>query len=83
MTNLLDAQCRVVLSYFAWQSTAVATIDDLVEFIRDQNQQTGDITCIETCLHHVTLPKLADVGVLEYDARSKHPVQWSICSRPR
>ncbi|PSP56330.1 hypothetical protein BRC82_02225 [Halobacteriales archaeon QS_1_67_19] len=67
---LLDVQCCVVLYYFARHSTEVATIDDLGEFIRDQNQQEGDVTHIETRLHHVTLPKLADVGVLEYDARS-------------
>ena len=67
---LLHEQYRTVLWYFARHSTEVATIDDLGEFIRDQNQQEGDVTHIETRLHHVTLPKLANAGVLEYDARS-------------
>lgn len=68
---LAHEQCRTVLSYFARRSTEVATLDDLADFVRDRTQQGEDATRIRTRLHHVTLPRLADVGALEYDVRSK------------
>lgn len=67
---LAHERCRFVLYYFARHSTEAATIDDLTDFIHDQNQRHVDPKRIRTRLHHVTLPRLADVGVLEYDARS-------------
>lgn len=67
---LAHKQCRFVLYYFARHSTEVATIDDLAAFIREQTQQDGDTTQITSRLYHSTLPRLADVGVVEYDAQS-------------
>lgn len=67
---LAHEQCRAVLYYFARHSTEVATVTDLAEFVHDQNRQAVTATHTKTRLHHVTLPRLAEVGVLEYDARS-------------
>lgn len=64
-------QCRFVLHYFGYHSTEVATIDDLSAFVRDQTQQAEDAPRTRTRLRHVTLPRLADAGVLEYDERSQ------------
>lgn len=59
---------RTVLRYFRRQSTEVATIDDLATFV--QNQSETDEARVDVYLHHVTLPRLADDGHIEYDARS-------------
>jgi hypothetical protein len=62
--------CRVVLQYFDHHSTEVATVDDLVAYIRDQDPSEQDETHIAIRLHHVTLPKLADGGCIDYDPKS-------------
>lgn len=67
---LADERCRSVFYYFARQSTEVARVDDLADFIRDRDHREADGTPTEARLHHVTLPRLAELGVLEYDARS-------------
>lgn len=57
-----------VLQYFRTSSTSVATVDDLAAGISEQQDEAQKRVAIR--LHHVTLPKLADSGVIEYDARS-------------
>lgn len=65
---LVDDLCRSVLSYFVRQSTEVARVQDLADVVRDRREV--DATPTEARLHHVTLPRLAELGVLDYDARS-------------
>lgn len=67
---LANEQCRAVVAYFARRSTETATIDDLAAFVRDQTRQDDDAERIRIRLHHVTLPRLAEYGVIEYDPRS-------------
>ena len=66
---LAHEQCRTVVAYFARRSTEAATIDDLTAFVRDRTRQDEDARHVETRLHHATLPRLAESGVIEYDAR--------------
>jgi len=62
--------CRLVLQYFDRHSTEVATVDDLGAYIHDQDPSEQDETHIAIRLHHVTLPKLADHGYIDYDPKS-------------
>lgn len=62
--------CRAVLQYFRSHPTEVATVDDLVAFVRDADQPDADETGIAIHLHHAALPRLADAGLVDYDARS-------------
>jgi hypothetical protein len=66
---LKNSDCRAVLEYFRRRSTDVATVDDLTEFVWDR-QEAREKSSVEIALHHSALPKLADAGLIEYDARS-------------
>jgi hypothetical protein len=68
---LAHTQCRYVCHYFRDASTEVATVGDLEEFLREQAPAVAAETQAGIHLHHVTLPKLAETGVIEYDARSQ------------
>lgn len=59
---------EAVRRYFRTHSTAVATLDDLAATIGDERDEPQRRVAIR--LHHVTLPKLADAGVLDYDGRT-------------
>ena len=59
-----------VLAYFEQRSTETATIDDLGAFVTDRDPASPDESRVRIRLHHSVLPKLADSGLLDYDARS-------------
>lgn len=59
---------RPVLQYFRTHSTAVATLDELAAAVSDERDEDERQVAIR--LHHVTLPKLAETGVLDYDGRT-------------
>jgi hypothetical protein len=75
----LDAQSRDHLrdldQHFEAAADDVASLSSLVSAVADgpTGRRGDDRTAIR--LHHVTLPKLAARGVLEYDSRS-HTVRW-------
>lgn len=46
------------------------TLDTLASEIASADDVTADRATVETSLYHVHLPKLADAGVVEFDARS-------------
>jgi len=62
--------CRAVFQYFEQHSTEAATVTDLGAYISEHHQLEGDETAVAISLHHATLPKLADAGLIEYDPRS-------------
>ena len=62
---------RAVIQFFRDESTEEATLDDLVTGIVDGSYWDTDESHARFCLHHSTLPKLADTGILDYDAKSK------------
>ncbi|MFC7232739.1 hypothetical protein ACFQMM_17770 [Saliphagus sp. GCM10025308] len=71
---LSNGYTRGVVDYFHRCTDDVASLDDLADYIVD-----GQFDCAaessrdaEIYLHHAGLPKLADVGLLEYDERSNH-----------
>jgi len=68
---LTPKHCASILQYFDQNATETATVSDLGAFVHEQNRCVGDETDIAIHLHHSTLPKLADAGLVEYDPRSK------------
>ena len=62
--------CQAVFQYFERHATETATVTDLTAYISEQHRSDEDETAIAVSLHHATLPKLADAGLLEYDPRS-------------
>jgi len=62
--------CQAVFQYFDQQSTETATVTDLGAYISQQHRTDEDETDIAISLHHSTLPKLDDAGLIEYDPRS-------------
>lgn len=69
LTVFAPLDCALVLQYFHQRSTEVATVDELRDFICDQTDTDEQQVSIR--LQHATLPKLDDVGLIDYDGRSK------------
>ncbi|WP_090619199.1 DUF7344 domain-containing protein [Natrinema salaciae] len=59
---------RSVLSYFRDSTADVTSVSTLANEISDQCP--GDAERVARQLHHSALPRLADAGVVDYDARS-------------
>jgi hypothetical protein len=69
---------RNVVSYFRESAEDAAPIHELAGYVADRGDRSFEQVTLR--LHHGGLPKLADVGLLEYDPGSKtahrrdHPV---------
>ena len=63
---LADHNRRTVIEYFRDSGATVASLDDLVREVSDCGHGRTDTTRV--ILHHSTLPKLDDAGVVDYDA---------------
>jgi hypothetical protein len=61
---------QAVFQYFDQHSTETATVTDLVAYILEHHRTDEEATAVTISLHHATLPKLADAGLIEYDPRS-------------
>ena len=72
--------CQAVFQYFEQHATETATVTDLDAYISAQHQSDEDETDIAISLHHSTLPRLADTGLIEYDPRS-HTVRYTGSNR--
>lgn len=70
LLTLADDDCRCTLRYFGSSERAVATLDELVEWVLAQRGPGADREAIRLSMHHSTLPKLADGGFVDYDERS-------------
>ena len=60
---------RAVIQFFRDEAAEEVTLDDLVTGIVDGSYWDTDESHARLCLHHSTLPKLADAGILDYDAK--------------
>lgn len=69
---LADRERRAVVAHFMTEDSNTASVNDL---ITQYQEMTGDedisANSLEIRLHHQHLPKLADAGIIEYDARSQ------------
>lgn len=68
---LADADCRQVVEFFREADSDVVSLDVLAEELRTPARSSTDPTGLAVQLHHVTLPKLSEAGVLEYDSDEK------------
>lgn len=70
---LSDGCNRAVLRHFRESSTGDATLEELaiVAAARQNGSRTDDATVEAVYLHHVGLPKLAQLGVVDYDPQEK------------
>lgn len=76
---LANHRRRYVLYHLNDVENAVVTLDELADQLCTWERDWADQTeqrkgkhreCIRTDLHHVHLPKMADAGIVDYDARS-------------
>ncbi|MFD1586851.1 hypothetical protein ACFR9U_07640 [Halorientalis brevis] len=70
---LADVDRRRICLYLMRSDQTVVTVDDLVEILADEDD---DQERLAIDLHHRHLPKLADAGIVEYDARSNTTRYW-------
>lgn len=68
LSTLSNQYCRFVLSYFSDASEEHASVDDLATALT--RHVSVDKNRVAKQLHHSALPKLEDMGIVEYDARS-------------
>lgn len=69
LSALANQHCRFVLSYFGNTSEEYAAVDDLATALARRDPE--DENRAAKHLHHIALPKLADAGLVDYDARTK------------
>lgn len=62
---------RGVVQYFREQSRDAASVEELATFVQEHHRPDADAYRVAIDLHHVTLPKLADGGFVDYDARRR------------
>lgn len=81
--SALSNDCsRAVVDYFRTSAENVASLEELVEYVTNRQTRSG-YDCpdrVAVRLHHSELPRLADVGVVDYDPRTNvvryrdHPI---------
>ncbi|WP_312909419.1 DUF7344 domain-containing protein [Natronosalvus caseinilyticus] len=71
---LSNGYTRGVIDYFHRCTDDVASLDELANYVVDAQFDCAAESPRDAAiyLHHAGLPKLADVGLLEYDERSNH-----------
>lgn len=76
--STISTECALhVLHYFKESSEAVASLENLSDFVATQDGDTPSRDPEDTAirLHHCTIPKLAKAGVVDYDCR-QHTVRY-------
>ena len=69
LAALTDQHCRFVARSFRDASEDDASVEDLSTAFARENAGDEDQAALH--LHHTALPKLSDLGVVDYDARRK------------
>lgn len=70
-TALADKQRRLVLQYFQSTDRSVASVAELVDYTAEATPESPSRDRLELRFHHCTLPKLDDLGVIEYDTQNR------------
>lgn len=68
---MADSRRRYVLYCLREGDSDAASYDDLIDYLLCHDPEATDRAAVESYLHHVGLPKLEAVGLLEHDARSE------------
>ena len=66
-----DQRRRTILYTLKASDADVSSLDELADKIAPQDSQFGDPQKVRLVLHHKDLPKLADLGLLDYDSRNE------------
>lgn len=77
LSALSNESNRYVVEYFCTASENVASLEELAEYTvgKHETAHSASSQRVDLDLHHSGLPKLAAVGILDYDPRSK-TVRW-------
>lgn len=67
---LRSEERRRVLRFFQEWDGRVATLDELANYLVALDGGFEEFERAKVALHHAHLPKLAEMGVLDYDART-------------
>lgn len=70
---------RLVIEYLRDASDGEASYSGLVDFVLRHSDTQQESENIRSQLHHVTLPKLEEADIIEYDRRSA-TVRYDPCS---
>lgn len=75
LSLLADQDRRDLIQYLRESSEQTCSIDDCVGYLMKQEEErTAERPShdrVAMVIHHIHIPKLADTGVVEYDARSR------------
>ncbi|AHG04408.1 hypothetical protein HALDL1_12975 [Halobacterium sp. DL1] len=74
-TALASERRRLVLAYFETTDEDMASLADLATFI-STHQADSERERVRGHLRHADLPKLADLGLIDYDARTQTSRYW-------
>lgn len=74
-----DRRRRLIIECLRQSADGVASYDDLVDFVLRHGDGQQESEHIRSQLHHVTLPKLEEADIIEYDRRSA-TVRYDPCS---
>ncbi len=70
-TALADAHRRQVVLYFESTDRSVASVADLVDHTVDSMPEALPRDRLQLRFHHCALPKLDELGVIEYDVQNR------------
>ena len=76
--SILSTECTShVVQYFQNSTDNVASLDAIAAHVTSQRDDTeySDPDTVRMQLHHASLPRLAEVGVVDYDPRH-HTVRY-------
>lgn len=75
--RLLSAKRRRLILELLSESTAPVVLEELAAAVRTREDEPGERDGdVAVALHHVHLPMLADLGVIDYDPSSKRIRAW-------
>lgn len=67
---LKDSQRRAVLTLLSRVDERTVTTDEVADLLAARVDDVPEKDLLKLRLHHIHLPKLAELGVIEYDPRS-------------
>jgi hypothetical protein len=77
---LADHDRRAIIDYLRDDADQTATVEELAGHLVSQTAEKVDerpsSDRVQTMLHHVHVPKLVDVGLVDYDARNEEIRYW-------
>lgn len=68
---LSDQPCRSAVYSFQEARTDVLDYDEVVDYVIDRAPEAEDPERTKILLHHKTLPRMKDEGLIDYDSRSE------------